>query len=200
MKLKEKLFTYSLLVVMCVGVAVGTFFGRIGEIISTIVTSLTAVVSAIAVYIQMKKDKDITQTEFLLEFSKFFYTFEGAQKLEKKIDRAMEKNKLYEYSTDDYEEVCDYLLWIEALASMVNRKSLSIKTINDLYSYRFFAVVNNPSIQTKEIANYANYYKNIYHLHREWVKYRKSLGQEILLEEYDLSKTESYNAICKGKF
>lgn len=198
MKLKEKITTYTLLVIMCVGIIVGSFFGEVGNIISTIVTSLTAIISAVAVYIQMKKDADITQTEFLLEFSKFFYTFEGTQIIEQKIDRAMEKNQIYEYTDDDYLYLCDYLLWLEGLASMVMDKSLTISLINDLYNYRFFAVVNNPMIQEKELVKFSSYYPGIFKLHKKWVDYRKAKGQPIMQEEFDLSKIENYESKCRG--
>ena len=129
MKKKEAMITYTLMALMCIGVFLGSMFGGVGAIISTIVTSITAVVSAIAVYIQMRKDTEITQAEFLLEFSKFFYTFEAAQKLEEKIDRSIEKGKILKIVSDDYEEVNDYMIWLEGLASMVINKTLTIKLI-----------------------------------------------------------------------
>ena len=197
MKLREAIITYSILVVMCAGIIVGFFFDGIGVIVSNIVTSLTAVVSAIAVYIQMKKDKQITQAEFLLEFSKVFYTYEGAPLLEEKIDRAIEQNKIYRYTSKDYELVNDYLLWLEALASMIENKTLSIKLINNLYNYRFFSLVNNPYVQKKELGVFSQYYKSIFILHKQWYEYRKKMGQPILFEEYDLSKQQSYKEFFK---
>ena len=197
MKKKELILTWSLLIVLCIGIIVGSLFGEIGETISTIITSLTAIISAIAVYVQMKKDTQITQAEFMLEFSKVFYTYEGAEQLEKKIDRAAEKNELYEYSIDDRELVNDYLIWLQGLTSMVLNKTLSIKLINNLYNYRFFSAVNNPSIQKNEIGVFASYYKSIFLLHKEWVAYRKRHNQPIMNEEYDLSKLPIYKEIVK---
>ena len=199
MKKKELILTYTLLAVMCIGVIIGSLLGEIGDIIATITTAITAIISAIAVYVQMKKDKDIAQAEFLLEFSKFFYTFEGAQKLESKVDRAMEKNSMYKWNKDDYELVYDYMLWLEALASMVINKTLTLKLINNIYNYRFFAIVNNPTIQKNEIAKFPTFYKNVFKLHKLWSDYRKTEGQDILLEKYDLSKLQMYDQIVKGK-
>ena len=197
MKKKESIITYTLMVLVCIGIIIGSFFGTIGEIISTIITSLTAIISAIAVYFQMKKDTQITQAEFLLEFSKVFYSYEGTHELEKKIDRACEKNKIYEYSTNDYELLNDYMLWLEGLASMVINKTISIKLINNLFYYRFFTVVNNPSIQKYELGRFSIYYKDIFILHQKWVTYRKKHNQAILQEQYDLSKLTSYRKILK---
>ena len=199
MKRKEEIITYILMVVMCIGITIGSFLGDAGEIISTVITSVTAVISAVAVYIQMKKDKEISQAEFLLEFSKFFYTFEGAQRLEEKIDRAVEQNRIYKVTSDDYEEINGYMLWLEALASMVINKTLSIKLINNMYNYRFFAVINNPTVQQSELAVFGTYYRNIFKLHKIWSDYRRANGQEILYEEYDLSKLPGYNEVCAGK-
>lgn len=199
MKLKEKVFTYTLLTLICIAIIIGSLFGNIGEIISTLITSLTAIVSAIAVYIQMKKDTQITQAEFLLEFSKTFYSYDGATKLEKKIDRAFEKGEIYKYTTNDYELINDYLLWLEGLSTMVVNKTLSIKLINNLYNYRFFSVVNNPSIQKSELGTFSTYYKNIYILHNQWYSYRKKHNMPIIHEQSDLSKTTNYNKIIKSE-
>ena len=197
MKKREVVITYSLMALLCVAIVIGSFFGDIGEIISTIITSITAIISAIAVYVQMRKDAKITQAEFLLEFSKVFYSYEGAQQLEDKIDRCAEKGVLYEYTTDDYELLNDYLLWVEGLASMVVNKTFSIKLINNLYNYRFFMVVNNPSIQSHELGRFAEYYKDIFILHKKWTEFRKKNGQKILEEKYDLSKLPNYESIIK---
>ena len=199
MSRRESIITYSLLVFLCAGIILGTFLGDLGEIISTVITSITAVVGAIAVYIQMKKDKEINETQFLLEFSKFFYTFEGAQALEKKIDRAMEKGEIYEWTEDDYENLQDYMIWMVALGSMVLNKTLSLKLINNIFNYRFFTVVNNPSIQKNEINVYPTYYKSVFLLHKVWTQYRRDMGQPILFEEHDLSKLDIYDSMVKSK-
>ena len=197
MKLKETIITYSILIIMCVGISIGFFFDGIGVIISNIVTALTAIISAITVYVQMKKDAQITQAEFLLEFSKVFYSYEGAPKLEEKIDRAMEKNDIYKYTTKDYELVNDYMIWLSALASMVENKTLSIKIIDNIYNYRFFTLVNNPYVQKYELIPFAQFYRSIYVLHEEWVIYRKKHGKKIIFDEFELSKQENYKEIVK---
>jgi len=198
MKKKETIITYSLMTVMCVGIFIGSMFGGVGDIISTIVTSVTAVISAVAVYIQMRKDTEITQAEFLLEFSKFFYTFEGAQKLEEKIDRAIEKGQIVKITSEDYEEVNDYMIWLEGLASMVMNKTLSIKLIDNMYNYRFFSLVNNPYVQQSELSAFGSYYRNIFKLHYKWSEYRKEHGKDILYEKYDLSKLDNYESVVHG--
>jgi hypothetical protein len=199
MKKKETIITYTLMIIMCLGIFIGSMFGGVGTIISTIVTSATAVVSAIAVYIQMRKDTEITQAEFLLEFSKFFYSFEGAQKLEAKIDRSVEKGQVLKITSDDYEEVNDYMIWLEGLASMVINKTLTLKLIDNMYNYRFFALVNNPYIQQSELSAFGSYYRNIFKLHYMWSEYRKEHGKEILYEKYDLSKLDNYESVVKGE-
>ena len=192
MMLKEKIIIYSLLVAMCLGITIGTFWGNIGGIIAGITTTITAVISAIAVYYQIKKDAQVTQAEFLLEFSKVFYSYEGAILLEAKIDEASDKGQIYVYTTNDYELLNDYMLWLEALATMVENNTLSIELINDLYNYRFFSVVNNPTVQEHELCVFAQYYKSIFVLHKKWVAYRNKHKQFIINQEYDLSKHSIY--------
>ena len=195
MKLTEKILIYSLLTIMCLGITIGTFFDSIGTVIAGITTTITAVISAVAVYYQMKKDAQVTRAEFLLEFSKVFYSYDGAVKLEAKIDKAAENGKIYEYTSDDYELLNDYMLWLEALSSMVENRTITIDLINDLYNYRFFSVVNNPSVQDKELCVFAQYYSSIFSLHKAWSAYRIKHGEFIINEEYDLSKHPVYKTM-----
>ena len=178
MKLKESIITYSLMVVMCVGVVVGSLFGSIGDIIANIITSLTAVVSALAVYIQMKKDTQITQTEFLLEFSKNFYFYDKALLLEEKIDRSFENGEVYKYTSEDYELLGDYMLWLDALASMIDNKTFRLQTINNLFNYRFFSVVNNPYIQEHYLLPTSSSYVQLFELCQIWTRHRKSESKD----------------------
>ena len=70
MKKKELIFTYVILGILLVAITVGTLSDDFGNLIANIITTLMAIVSAVAVYLQMKKDTEITKAEFLLEFSK----------------------------------------------------------------------------------------------------------------------------------
>ena len=184
---------------MCIGIVLGTLLGDIGDIISAVITSITAIIGAVAVYVQMKKDRELTQSEFLLEFSKYFYSFKEACELEDKIDDAIDNKKIYKYTTDDYEKLNDYLLWLESLCTMISNNTLSIELIDEIFNHRFFSVVNNPSIQEHELGRFAEYYKHIFMLHKEWVAYRKKLNLPVLYEEYDLSKLPNYNKIINNR-
>ena len=62
-----------------------------------------------------------------------------------------------------YELINDYLLWLEGLSTMVVNKTLSIKLINNLYNYRFFSVVNNPSIPYPLITEIPKNIPDIHH-------------------------------------
>lgn len=200
MKRKEKICAMLVLITICVGIAIGAVLDKYGDIITNFTTTITAVISAGAVYLQMKRDAKITQASFLLDFSKLFYSYEGASVLEEKIDRKTEQGELYEYTTDDYELVNDYFLWLEALATMIENNTLNIAFINELYNYRFFSVVNNPSIQRSELCRFAQYYSSIFTLHKNWTTYRKKHNQPIMFEEYDLSKYDLYDNVLAGKF
>ena len=96
--------------------------------------------------------------------------------------------------------VNDYFLWLEALAAMIENKTLDIAFINELYNYRFFSVINNPSIQKNELCRFAQYYSSIFWLHKNWTLYRRKHGQPIMHEEYDLSKYPLYDKVLSSKF
>lgn len=200
MSKKEIILTYSLMFIIIIGAIVATFVDSISNIVSAIITSLAAIVGAVALYIQMRKDKQISQASFLLEFSKYFYIMSGAGEIEEKFDRAIERGEEYDATGDvDYEGRTAYLQWCESLASLIKRGTLSVDKIDTIFSYRFFSIVNNTYIQKEELIKFPDYYKNIFLLHKKWTEYKKRNGEPILFADKDLSKVSIYNSIISKK-
>lgn len=98
----------------------------------------------------------------------------------------------------DYNDIVNYLQWCETLASLVLENVLSLHSIDALFSYRFFLIVNHPQIQKKEIIPSKEYYRGIYLLYNKWETYKKKLNLKILNEETALSKTEGFENFIKS--
>lgn len=178
---------------IAVALIVSLFFDdAIGGRVSQIVTLITALIGAAALFVQFVRDKKINQASFVLDFSKSFYDPINLGRLMNILDpnNILGKQKI---TKEDYNDIVHYLEWCEALASLVLENVISIKSIDALFSYRFFLIINNKEIQEKEIVPFKEFYRGIYQVHNKWEDYKKKHNLLILNEQTSLSKTEGYN-------
>ena len=178
---------------IAVALIVSLFFDdAIGGRVSQIVTLITALIGAAALFVQFVRDKKINQASFVLDFSKSFYDPINLGRLMNILDpnNILGKQKI---TKEDYNDIVHYLEWCEALALLVLENVISIKSIDALFSYRFFLIINNKEIQNKEIVPSKEFYRGIYQVHQKWENYKKKHNLLILNEQTSLSKTEGYN-------
>ncbi len=196
MKLKNKIITYMSIFLIIIALIVSLFFdGVIGSRIATIITTITAIIGAIALFIQFKRDKDLNQATFLIEYSKQFYDTYNCADILNELE-TYRKTPNYEIDVEKYyKEIVGYLEWLESLASLVNNEILPIDKIDNVLSYRFFIIVNNKQIQDYEIIPCKEFYRGIYNLYKKWAQYKRKFNLPIILEETELSKTLDYNEI-----
>ncbi len=194
MKIKNKIITYISIFLIIVALIGSLFFDSdTGSRIATIITTVTAIVGAIALFIQFKRDKDLNQATFLIEYSKQFYDTYNCADILNELE-TYRKNPNYEIDVEKYyKEIVGYLEWLESLASLVNNGTLRIDKIDNVLSYRFFIILNNRQIQDYEIIPCKDFYREIYNLYEKWAQYKRKLNLPIILEETELSKTPDYN-------
>ena len=166
---------------------------QLGSKITEIITLSTAMIGAIALFIQFKKDKDLNQATFIMEFSKSFFDNYNCK------ESFLELNKTYNtkdegvINFEKYESsLIDYILWIESLSAVVMDNVVEIKNIDRALSFRFFILVNNKTFQEKELVKYKELYKGTYALYDLWYKYRIKKKLEIPCEKNSLHLTEGY--------
>ena len=158
-------------------------------IIIDIVTVITALIGAIALFIQFKKDKDINETEFIIRLGVDFYDQTGPKDIMNKLEKYRKsKSKSGIFTKDDYDNIVTYLQWCEELAFVVNKGVLKISDIDELMSYRFFLITNNEYIQKTELIPEREFYRGIYKLHKEWTEYKRKKKLYILGEDTSLEK------------
>lgn len=173
--------------------------------VATIITTVTAIIGAFAIWFQMKRERDINEAEFIMNYNISFIEnpeyVELEQKLEKYrkvIESGGNPEDAEEIITEENQQtVVNYLVYHEALAVFVKKRVLAIDSIDDLFAYRFFLIMNNPEIQTKELCPEAQYYHGCYWLHKKWTEYRKKKDLYILLEDTSLEKTDEYSRLTQ---
>ena len=174
------------------------FDDSIGGRISEVITITTALIGAIALFFQFKRDKDINQASFVVEFGKIFEEKEGCRDIMQKLER-YRKGETNVFTKNDYTYIVSYLQWCETLSILVQKNVLNLKTIDNLYSYWFFLITNNEYIQKLELVPEAEFYKGVYILHKIWTKYKRKTNQIILEDNTSLEKVENYDKYSEQK-
>lgn len=167
---------------------------KTGSRVSQIVTIITALIGAAALFVQFIRDKKINQVSFILDFSKSFYDpinlGEVMNKLEEGTKTAIDFDK-------NYNDIVNYLQWCETLSSLIVENVFSFKTIDAVFSYRFFVITNDPVVQKKELIPYKEFYENIYLVHKRWTEYKNKHRKKIVKAETSLSETSDYVEFIK---
>lgn len=90
-------------------------------------------------------------------------------------------------SSEDCQKLINYLVYLEALAALIDQRIIHLSVVDDLLSYRFFLAVNNPVVQDWELIPYSSYYNGIFNLAELWTKQHKEKNIDIPMEEFPLT-------------
>ncbi len=172
----------------------------LGSRIVTIITVGTALIGAVSLLIQYRRDKNISQASFILEYAKYFYSLSDVEDTMFLLDEYRNGNR-ESIKKIKYNGIVNYLVWCEELSSLVQRGIIDLETIDNLFSYNFFLITNNKYIQEKELVPQAEFYKGVFFLHYAWTKYKKDTKQSIINEDESLDKVPEYiTNVKKGNF
>ena len=129
----KKVSNLYLIVFIIIVLLAGTLFldSSLGSRIVTIITVGTALLGAVALLIQYKRDKNISQATFILEYAKYFYSLRNVEQTLFALDKY--RNGNHDVVNElDYSGIVNYLFWCEELSTLFQ------KGIVDFSSYRYY--------------------------------------------------------------
>lgn len=198
---KKKIVTTMVCILFILVGLMGSLFldSEMAERIVSVITAATAVIGAVALFLQFKRDKMLNEASFLLEYSQQFYSTYHCGDLMNELEKCR-VDPAYSLDIDTYyQQIVGYLEWLETLASLINTDVLQISRIDNVLGYRYFLIVNNKQVQDAEIRVNGAFYRSIYEVYAPWADYRKKRNLPIIFEEYDLRKTEEYQKIVTSE-
>ena len=197
MRRKSILISILLVALLIITLIAGLWMAYSIEVrIVNIVTIITAMTGALALYIEFLKNKRIQTSQYLIDYSKSFYNcyydlYECFAELKKHAD-----NPKYTIDYEKYKyKLKVYLQWVESIATLLERGILDLYTVDNILSYRFFIIVNNPEVQKNILIPDAKFYRGTFYLYDRWSKYEKSRELPIPLENTALGNIPGYNEI-----
>ena len=194
MKGKKNIYITALSVLLIVMAVTSSMLleENLADRVINIITTCTAIIGAVALFYQFKRDKNLNEASFLIEYSHQFYATYDCAELMNELEKCRVDPS---YSLDVkkyYKSIVGYLEWLETLASLVNSGLLQLYKIDNVMSYRFFLIVNNKQVQDGELIINREFYRSIYELYPKWAKYKRENKLIIVFEENDLSRTDGF--------
>lgn len=155
--------------------------------LSEVVTTITAIIGAIAIWYQLKKDRELNEATFIMNYNTSFIENKELTNIEAKLDKYRFTGK-FELEEEEKQSLVNYLVYIEALAALVFRKVISLESIDDLFSYRFFLAMHNPVVQQTELFPEAEFYRGSFKLYKIWIAYKQDNNLPIVLYEHRIEE------------
>lgn len=195
---RAQIITIVSLIIAFIALSIAYFFDEATKLVS-ITATITAVVGVFAVYIQIRKSKLIEQSSFTIEISKYFYEVPGISDLIHKLGWASDvEDSEYVVKQSDRPTLIKYLNYLKTVATLVDDKVVTVETLNNVFAYEFFIVLNNKSVQEMELTPFFEFYTDIFELYYQWMKYRSKKGFENVHDKNLLSDVPVYkNYISK---
>lgn len=203
---KERKYYITILIVVIAYLIASNFLNV--DTLSKRITTVTALISAVAFWLQFKRterlnesnfimnlnnqfigNKDMTQVEHELElyYNQYEVMASGREKVTPDDVKKLHLGLNMSRTNPECQKLINYLVYLESLAALVFRQVIHLDVIDDLFSYRFFLAVNNPIVQECELLPYADFYQGIFRLSEEWAKRHRKAGIPIPMEECCLS-------------
>lgn len=167
------------------------------QYISTIVATVVAAMGILGVCVQLRRDANIKEAEFVTDYNFTFLTTDKFTEMEKRLARARKTGEPLDLAEDDRQNLIDYLVYLESFAPLVLNNMVRLSIVDDLFGYRYFLAVNNKEVQEFELFPEAEYYRGCFKVYSRWKKHRKDRGLIIPLEENSLDIWEKFSVYAK---
>lgn len=164
------------------------------------ISLVSAILGVILVAVELFQSRKVAEADFIASLNNSFVTSEDY-----KVAYTLFENYDFENCPDidlDNVHISNYLTFFETFQLLIERDTISLSMINDLFGYRFFIAVHNPYVQRQKLVKSPDNFKNLYLLEKDWMEYRKKKGLPIFHEEYSLEKqldAETYKRIISQK-
>lgn len=199
MKNSKEFKYYIAIVLVIILYLIAVYFSADVSELSTIVTTITALIAAVAFWMQLKRTENLDEANFIMSLNDQFISNDEMTRIEHALELyynlGFEGHEgtldlVLEREHNDCQRLINYLVYMEGLAALIKRNVMHLGVIDDLFAYRFFIAVNNPIVQKFELLPYANYYKGCFELSEMWTKEWRKEGRPIPLDQYALCECD----------
>lgn len=167
-----------------------------GTLFFEALTTFTAVFGVFGFIYQMAESKELEEAQFLIDLNKLYFN----NKIFENILNAVTEGHPESFQGDIKTEIVKYIDYFEPFYLILKNHAINMKTIDELFCFRFFALINSRYVQDTVLTPNHDFYHNIVRLHFIWKEYRTKNGRSVPFESSDLSLLPWYGeAFRSGK-
>ena len=159
---------------------------------------IVALAAMALVFVELRQNKKINEAQLVKDINSEFINNQQLSKIERKLEMyydeyrhaktTAEREKIHlhlcmDVGSDERQDLVNYLVHLEAVASLINNDAIRLDSVNDLIAYRFFIAVNNRDVQEYELMPFKDYYRGCYILYERWKGVMKRKHLEIPMKE-----------------
>lgn len=159
---------------------------------------IVALAAMALVFAELRQNKKINEAQLIKDINSEFINNQQLSKVERMLEvyydeyrhakTTDERERIHlklcmDVGSDERQDLVNYLVHLEAVASLVNNDAIRLDSINDLIAYRFFIAVNNREVQEYELLPFKDYYCGCYTLYERWKNVMKRKHLEIPMKE-----------------
>ena len=133
---------------------------------------------------QTRLQSRLARAQFI---DKLSYDIDSHINIEIKLDKG---GSLYEptevIDSENLKEIVMFLNFFDRLAHIFKLGLVNIKTLDDVFAYRFFILSHYPNVQNFELLrdDVKMYWTSVFALHKTWFSYRKYKKMPIMREDW----------------
>ncbi len=144
---------------------------------------IVALAAMALVFVELRQNKKINEAQLIKDINSEFINNQQLSKIERMLEvyydeyrhakTTDEREKIHlnlcmDVGSDERQDLVNYLVHLEAVASLVNNDAIRLDSVDDLIAYRFFIAVNNREVQEYELQPFKDYYRGCYTLYERW--------------------------------
>lgn len=104
---------------------------------------------------------------------------------------------------EEISKIVPYLGFFAKIKFLIDEKAIDLATIDGMFAFRFFLVVNNRHVQQWILFSdvYEDYWSEIFALHSKWIQHRRKHNLKIPFEETSIELYDSvrYSSLARGR-
>lgn len=183
MRVRRQTRIVQILFVLVAAIGVGVFVLAPNTTLQQGLAAAATVIAAVAIWFQMKREKDVAVGEFILTLNTTFNENPSNAAVYQKLVNGGS------ITDEDQYAVMTYLTFFETCYLLHNRAIVDLSLLDDLFRYRFFTAMHHPQVQEIEIVPDRSSYLNLITLYDLWRAHIKKLGRwDDFASEYELDR------------
>jgi len=153
-------------------------------IISQIAVSIVTIVGILFIAWQVSDTRRFTKSQLLNDLEKESKEYRHVYMMITGPWRGAQEVSPQEEQLHD---IFDCLGFFERIKVLLDNRVIDMPTVDRLFGYRFFLLVNDPNVQKFALYPDGHDFTTVFALHKQWTQYRRSRRDEIAHSQTDLA-------------